>query len=93
MLVLKIRPGHDSKMTISIENDHDSKDKSQILEVTVAMAGSIGQTPREVCSDIIKKLAPVMDSLYIPVRGAPWLADLRGAAKLHRSRICVRAAT
>lgn len=67
-IVFKIANGHKNDVCIFAQSD--SKDKAQILNVTVAMCKDAGKTPREICQSVKNALIAYFEtSLRKPVKG------------------------
>ena len=85
-LALKIRPGHENKMTITVVGASAS-DKAQVLEISPSACKSSSLTPREACQKVIDSLAPHVCELDPPARGAEWLPELRDKAKTFKDAV------
>ena len=82
---LRLRPGHESDMTIIAATS--GNDKVQILSVT-GLSCPKGILPRTVCDEVMEKMKENVKDIMGPVRGHKEIFDpLRKIAQAHRKCI------
>ena len=86
--------GHDTNYTLLAVCRADSKDKTQLLEVSMKQCLRSMLSPRQVCEEVLKRMKPEADAIFGTNKGvqkAAGVADIRRLARATRDEVVVQA--